>query len=186
MGTLIGPLVSSGLAAKAIEYRIDPEHTYPSFAADHMGISTWRGKLDRTTGTIELDRAAGRGTVDVEIDLSSIDFGLGKLNDWAKSDKFFDVAKYPHAHYRGRLAGFRDGAPSRVEGELDLHGVTRPLVLAIDAFRCVPHPLLKRELCGANAVGTIRRDEFGLDEGKSYHFDMAVALQIQVEAIAVQ
>ena len=68
-------------------------------------------------------------------------------------------------------------------GELTLHGVTRPLDLTIDRFKCIPHPLHKRELCGADALGTFRRDEFGIDAGKDYGFDMNVTLRIQVEAV---
>ncbi|HJT99120.1 MAG TPA: YceI family protein, partial [Rhodanobacteraceae bacterium] len=179
-------LLALATNAGAIEYKIDPDHTYPSFSADHMGIDHWHGKLNSTKGTIVVDKQKGEGEVDLSIDLSSIDYGLDKLNDWAKGPDLFDVAKYPRATYKGKLEGFHDGAPSRVEGELTLHGVTRPVTLEIERFKCIPHPLLKRELCGADAKGTIRRDQFGLDAGKEYGFDMSVALEIQVEAIAVQ
>jgi polyisoprenoid-binding protein YceI len=185
-------LISVGLAAcgaafaQPVSYDIDPEHTYPSFDADHMGLSVWRGKLNKTTGKVTLDKAAGRGTVEVVIDLASIDFGHDKLNDWARSPDFFDIAKYPQASYEGRLAGFAKGAPTRVAGELTLHGVTKPLTLKINSFKCIPHPLSKRELCGADAVGTFKRDEFGLDAGKSFGFKMDVTLRIQVEALRAE
>jgi polyisoprenoid-binding protein YceI len=172
--------------ARAVEYKVDPEHTYPSFAADHMGLDQWRGKFKSTSGTITLDKQKGEGTVDLAIDPASIDYGLDKLNEWAKSAQFLDVAKYPHASYKGKLVDFRDGAPSRVEGELTLHGVTRPVPLQIKMFKCIPHPILKRELCGAEASATIQRDQFGLDSGREYGFKMDVALDIQVEAIAVK
>ncbi len=68
-------------------------------------------------------------------------------------------------------------------GDLTLHGLTRPLTLKINSFKCLPHPRLKREVCRANALGTLKRDEFGLDTGKSYGFSMDVTLRIQVEAI---
>jgi polyisoprenoid-binding protein YceI len=73
--------------------------------------------------------------------------------------------------------------PTRLAGELTLHGVTRPLVLQVDAFKCIPHPVFKRELCGADATGTFQRDAFGLDAGKDYGFSMDVDLRIQVEAL---
>jgi len=72
-----------------------------------------------------------------------------------------------------------------VDGMLTLHGVTLPLTLQIRSFKCMPHPLLKRELCGADALATFQRDAFGMDAGKDYGFDMTVTLRIQVEAIAV-
>lgn len=172
--------------AGADEYKVDPDHTYPSFVADHMGLDNWRGKFNSTSGTIMLDRQKGEGTVELSIDPASIDYGLDKLNDWAKGPQLFDVAKFPHATYKGKLTGFHDGVPSRVEGELTLHGVTKPVALDIDMFKCMPHPILKREFCGAEAKGSIERDQFGLDAGKDYGVKMDVALEIQVEAIAVK
>jgi len=179
-------LIALASSANAIEYKVDPDHTFPSFVADHMGLDHWRGKFNSTSGTIIVDKQKGEGTVELSIDPSSIDYGLDKLNDWAKGPELFDVAKYPHATYKGKLAGFHDGVPSRVEGELTLHGVTKPVALDIAMFKCMPHPMLKRELCGAEAKGTIQRDEFGLDAGKDYGVKMDVALEIQVEAIAVK
>jgi polyisoprenoid-binding protein YceI len=184
------PLAFAFFAAAAqaapVTYIIDPDHTYPSFEADHMGISVWRGKLNRSSGKVVLDKAAGQGTVEVAIDLASIDFGLDALNAWATGPEFFDVAKYPRATYKGKLGGFTNGAPSQVTGELTLHGVTRPVNLKINSFRCVPHPLLKRDFCGADALASFNRDDFGLDAGKPYGFKMEVLLRIQVEALQAE
>jgi polyisoprenoid-binding protein YceI len=181
--TLLLSLLAPAAVAADAHYTIDPAHTYPSFEADHMGISIWRGKLDKSSGGITLDREAGTGKVDVVVDLSSIDFGLPTLNDWAKSGKFFDVAQHPTATYAGTLDGFANGAPTRVVGTLTLNGVSRPLTLHIDHFKCIPHPIFKRELCGADATGNFDRSEFGLSAGKDYGFSMDVALRIQVEAL---
>jgi polyisoprenoid-binding protein YceI len=175
---------SSGIAMAApVTYEIDPNHTFPSFEADHMGISFWRGKFNKSAGTLVVDKAAGTGSVDVDIDIGSVDFGLDAMNEQAISAEFFDVGKYPKATYKGRLEDFVDGAPTRVVGELTLHGVTRPIELQIDRFKCIPHPLYKRELCGANATAVFKRDEFGLVAGKDYGFNMDVSLRIQMEAI---
>ncbi|MBI3897011.1 MAG: polyisoprenoid-binding protein [Gammaproteobacteria bacterium] len=177
-------LAGTGAAAAPVTYEIDPNHTYPSFEADHMGISMWRGKFNKTTGTLTLDKAASKGAVDVAIDIDSVDFGHEEMHSKAVGPEFFDAAKYPEAHYQGKLAGFTKGVPTRVDGELTLHGVTKPVVLKINSFKCIPHPMLKRELCGADASGTFKRDEFGLDAGKPYGFKMDVTLRIQMEAIA--
>lgn len=176
----------TGANAAPVKYDIDPDHTYPSFEADHMGISVWRGKFNKTTGTMTLDKEAGEGGVDVTIDLSSVDFGQDQMNEEAVSTSFFDVANHPTATYTGRLSGFKDGAPSRVVGDLTLHGVTRPVELKINTFKCIPHPLHKRELCGADAVATFQRDAFGLDAGKDHGFDMSVTVRIQMEAVAAE
>ncbi len=171
--------------AGEVVYRIDPEHTFPSFEADHMGgLSVWRGKFNRTEGSIVLDKAAGSGSVDVRIDVTSADFGHDKLNEAAQGKELFETDKYPQATYRGKLSAFADGKPGEVVGELTLHGVTRPLTLKILSFKCMPHMMLKREVCGADAEGTFQRDQFGMAAGKEYGFDMSVKLRIQVEAIA--
>jgi polyisoprenoid-binding protein YceI len=178
-------LVATVAGAAPVEYTIDPDHTYPSFEADHMGgVSVWRGKFNSTSGRIVLDRAAGTGNVEIVIDAASIDFGLESMNESARSAKLFDVAAHPTATYRGRLIVFRDGVPTAVEGELTLKGVTRPLNLEIRSFRCREHPISKRELCGADAHATFDRADFGLDYGRDYGFLMDVALRIQVEALA--
>jgi len=177
-------LAGASAHAASATYIIDPTHTYPSFEADHFGgLSVWRGKFNRTSGKITLDKAAGSGTVDITVDMNSANFGLDKMDEAARGPELFETAKYPTATYKGKLAGFVDGKPTKVVGELTLHGVTRPLELAVNSFKCMPHPLLKRELCGADASASFQRDAFGMSGGKDYGFKMDVALRIQVEAI---
>src|SRR5690348_4654013 len=67
--------VANVAAAHPVGFTIDPDHTYPSFAADHMGLSTWRGKFDHSSGTITLDRANRTGTVHIVTKVDSINFG---------------------------------------------------------------------------------------------------------------
>lgn len=182
--TLFGAFASAASAAP-VTYNVDPEHTFPSFEADHMGgMSVWRGKFERNKGTIVLDREAGTGTVDVTIDTSSLDFGHEKLNTHAKGTDpgMFDVAKFPTATYQGKLTKFKDGAPTEVQGDLTLHGITKPVTLTIRSFKCKAHPMKKKEFCGADAVGTFNREDFGVGWGKSFGFGMEVKLAIQVEA----
>jgi polyisoprenoid-binding protein YceI len=181
---LLGALATSASAAP-VTYNVDPEHTFPSFEADHFGgMSVWRGKFERTSGNIVLDREAATGTVDITVDASSLDFGLEKLNTHAKGADpgMFDVAQFPTATYKGKLTKFKDGAPVEAQGDLTLHGVTRPVTLTIRSFKCMAHPMKKKEFCGADAIGTINRDDFGINWGKSFGFGMEVKLAIQVEA----
>lgn len=121
----LGSLATAAAAAPAV-YEIDPMHTFPSFEADHMGLSTWRGKFNDSRGEITLDKAAGSGSLKVTVEVASIDFGLEAMNEKARGAELFDAAKYPQATYTGTLAEFRGGAPTKVNGELTLHGVTRP------------------------------------------------------------
>ena len=175
--------LSAPAFADVEHYSIDISHTYASFEAPHIaGISNWRGKFDRTqSGTITLDRKAKTGTVDIVIDATSIDFGLDKMNEHAKSADFFDVAKYPTATYKSDSIKFDGDTPVEVDGQLTLHGVTKPVTLKINSFKCITHPMLKVPYCGADASAEFDRADFGMDYGAK----MAptwVKLQIQVEA----
>jgi len=180
------PFVATVAHGAPVTYNIDPMHTYPSFEADHMGISTWRGKFDHTTGTVTMDREAGTGSVDIVVDMKSADFGLPALDKAARGKELFEVDKYPKAHFKGTLEGFANGAPTKAVGTLEMHGKTNPATLDIKKFKCIPHPMLKREVCGADAYLTLDRSEYGMDAGKAYGFSMAVDLRIQVEAIAAK
>ena len=179
-------LLASGVAATAFAaadtYKIDPSHTYPSFEADHMGLSVWRGKYTKTSGTVTLDRAAKTGSLDILIDAASIDFGLDAMNAHAKKDDFFDVAKFPTVTYKSKSITFTGDTPTSVAGELTLHGVTKPVTLTLNKFKCIMHPMLKKEVCGADATATLNRGDFGVTKGFPM-FSPEVKLAIQVEAV---
>jgi polyisoprenoid-binding protein YceI len=177
---LIAASAASAFAADT--YTIEPNHTYPSFEADHMGISILRGKFTKSSGTVVLDRAAKTGSLDITIDANTIDFGHEKLNNHAKTADMFDVAKFPTATYKSNSITFKGDVPATVQGELTLHGVTRPVTLTINKFKCIPHPMLKREVCGADASAEFSRADFGISYGLP-RFAPEVKLAIQVEAI---
>lgn len=168
--------------AFAQTYNVEPNHTYPSFEAGHLGISVWRGKFTKTSGSVTLDRAAKSGTVDIAIDPASIDFGHAKMEEHARGQDFFNVEFFPKITYKGRISKWNGDAPAAVEGEMTLLGVTRPLNLAINSFKCIQHPMLKREVCGADASGGFRRSDFGMKYGLPLHGD-DIRLAIQIEAI---
>lgn len=175
-----------GAAAHAapVTYNLDPGHTYPSFEADHMGgLSVLRGKFNSSSGKVVLDKEAKTGTVEVNIDTSSLDFGHDKLNEHAKGPDMFNVQKFPAATYKGKITQFNGDKPSEVTGELTLNGVTKPVTLKINQFLCKEHPMQKKEVCGADAEGTINRADFGISYGQQYGFKMDVKLRIEAEGL---
>lgn len=187
-------LITAALAAASVvalapafaadTYQLDPSHTYPSFAADHFGgLSVWRGKFTKSSGTVTIDRQNKTGTVDVTIQPASIDTGNEELNEHLQTPAFFDTAKFPTASYKGTQIKFDGDKPVEVIGALTLHGVTKPLDLKIESFKCMMHPMLKREVCGVEARADFPRDEFGLDFGKQYGFNMDTKLEIQAEGV---
>ena len=185
LGIACGTLAAGAFAAPAT-YNIDSAHTYPTFEADHMGgLSFWRGKINSSAGKITLDKEAGTGTVEITIDMKTIDFGNDALNTHANTPDIFDTTKFPTATYAGKLMNFRNGAPTSVEGTLTLHGVTKPVTLTINSFLCKQDARLMKERCGADASAKIMRDDFGVDFGKAFGFKMDVTLRISVEALVV-
>jgi polyisoprenoid-binding protein YceI len=180
---LMALLASVAPPARAVSetYVIDPTHTYPSFEFSHMGVSIWRGKFDKTSGTIVIDRAARTGSVDIHVDPASINFGLDEMDEKARSEDFFNVAKYPDARYKGVIK-FVGDVPAAIDGEITLLGVTKPLRLAINSTKCTPDPMTQKEFCGADAQGEVNWSQFGMkwstfgegDAGKTL-------LRIQVE-----
>ena len=182
-GALFAAL-SFNAMAEEVTYQLDPNHTSPSFEADHFGgISVWRGKFTKSSGTVTLDRAAKKGTLDATIDMTSIDIGNDKLNGELKSAEFFDADKFPTATYKGTSMKFKGDVPVEVVGELTLHGVTKPLNLKIESFKCFTNPMLKKEVCGTESTATFDRGDFGVDYGKAYGFKMKTTLHIQAEGV---
>ena len=174
--------LGTSAAFAANTYKIDPNHTYPSFEADHMGISVWRGKFNKSDGTIVLDPAAKAGSLDIVVDINSIDFGHEKMNEHAKKEDIFDAAKFPTATFKSTKVNFTGDVPTSVDGELTLRGVTKPLTLTINKFKCIVHPMHKREVCGADVTGQFQRSDFGINAGLP-RFSPEVKLAIQVEAV---
>jgi polyisoprenoid-binding protein YceI len=175
--------VTAGIAAP-VPYTIDPDHTHPSFEVDHFGgVSVWRGNFKKTTGSVALDPSAKSGTVDVIIDTTSVDFAHDKLNEHVSGPEILDVAKYPTAEYKGRFTEFANDVPKSITGELTLHGVTKPVTLTINSFKCFDNPMSRKHVCGADASGSFNRADFGVNYGQQYGFKQDVLLRIQVEGI---
>jgi polyisoprenoid-binding protein YceI len=168
--------------AAAELYTVEPFHTFPSFEVPHQGTSYWRGKFNKTSGKIWLDRQQQTGRVEITIDAASVNFGLAIMDERARGEYWFDVKKYPTAKYVGESMTFRGGVPVSVSGQFTLRGVTRPLKLEILEFKCKQNPMFKREVCGADARAEFDRRDFGMmhdivdNNGR-------VRLQIQVEAL---
>jgi polyisoprenoid-binding protein YceI len=164
-----------------VTYRIDPDHTYPSLEFPHMGISVWRGKFTRTRGRVVLDREARTGSVDVTVEAASIDFGHPAMNEAAIAPEWLNADMHPTLRYIGTVR-FEGERPASVEGELTLMGVAKAVPLRIESFKCIRHPLFRREVCGADASGVLDRADFGM---KQYTADGAgrITLRIQVEAV---
>jgi polyisoprenoid-binding protein YceI len=170
-------------AAAPVVYELDPLHTFPSIEFSHMDISIWRGKFDRTRGSVVLDLEARSGRVDVEIDAASINFGLDIMDDKARGEEWFDVARYPTATYVGALR-FDGESPVAVDGTFTFRGQPQPLTLRLNSFKCIEHPYYKKEVCGADAQGELNWGVYGMKYSEFGQGDAGrVTLRIQVEGM---
>ena len=169
------------VAAAPENFTIDADHTYPSLEFPHIGLSIWRGKFNKTTGTAKLDLTARTGSAEIVVDTTSIDFGHGEMNEHAVAKDWLDAAQYPTMTYRGTLE-FDGDTPVAMNGQLTLRGVTKPLRLKLNQFKCMEHPFYKKKACGADAEGELDRADFGMAQYTQGGMGI-IKLRIQVEAL---
>ena len=172
-----------GAIAAPVTYELDVSHTYPTFEINHLGFSTQRGTFESSTGSIVLDLEKKTGTVDITIDTNSLRTGWEKRDTHVKSEDFFNVAKFPTMTFKGKDLKFTGDKLTSVSGDFTLLGVSKPLTLQVTNFKCAPHPMSKKPACGADAIATIKRSDFGMSAYVPAVSD-EVTLRIQVEAMA--
>ena len=174
--------LSSAAFAASETYIIEGTHTMPRFEYSHFGYSTQVSRFDKTSGTIILDRAAKTGSVDVVIDAKSVSTGYPLFNEHIQGEDFFDTAKYPTITFKSKALKFDGDKLASVDGDLTIKGVTKPVTLTVTSFHCMPHPMRKKDACGANATTKIKRSEFNAGKHAPYVSD-EVTLTIPVEAV---
>jgi polyisoprenoid-binding protein YceI len=179
---LLAAGVSLSAAAAPETYVIDGSHTFPRFEYSHFGYSNQVSRFDKTSGTIVLDRAAKTGSVDVSIDATSVNTGFPVFNGHLQGEDFFDTKKYPTISFKSSKLNFEGDKLASVDGNLTIKGVTKPVRLEVTSFHCMPHPMLKKDACGANAVTKIKRSDFNNGKYAPYVGD-EVTLTIPVEAV---
>jgi polyisoprenoid-binding protein YceI len=163
-------------------FAIDPAHTAPRFEYNHFGYSNQLHSFDKTSGKIVLDRAAHTGSVDVTIDATTVNSGFPLFNGHIQGEDFFNTAKYPTATFKSTKVKFDGDKPVSVDGDLTIKGITKPVTLTVTSFQAMPHPMLKKDAIGANAVTKIKRSDFNMSKFVPYVSD-EVTVSIAVEAI---
>lgn len=184
------PLIAAALATSALgaqadnaTYALDPTHTFVIFEVDHFATSTNRGRFDKKQGTVQLDRAAKTGSIDVTIDTASINTGTEQFSKHLQSKDFLNVAEHPTARFSADKFSFAGDKVTEIAGQLTLLGKTLPVVLKATQFNCYQNPMLKREVCGGDFVATIQRSQWGVNWGLQMGFPDQVRLLIQVEGV---
>jgi len=168
-------------AVLAENYTVDPGHTYVSFAINHLGFSTMRGKFDKQSGSLSYDPAAKSASVTIEIEASSIDTGHAKRDKHLSSPDFLNAAENPTISFKSTKATWNGSKLATVTGNLTILGVSKPVTLMVNSINCGEHPFSKKHTCGFDAQGSIKRSDFGVNYGLPAIGEV-LELQIELEA----
>ena len=186
MNKLYAMMIASSFSIAAFAspetYVIEPTHSMPRFEYSHLGFSIQLSRFDKTSGIITLDRANKTGSIDVVIDAKSVNTGSALFNEHIQAEDLFDTAKYPTITYKSKKVKFEGDKVVEIEGDLTVKGITKPVTLTVNSFLCMPHPMLKKEACGATATAKVKRTDFNMSKGVPYVGD-EVTLTIPVESI---
>ena len=179
---LFAALAGSAIAAP-VTYGVDSSHTFPRFSYSHFGYSTQLSSFKNTSGKVVFDAEAKTGSVDITIDMKSVNTGFDDFNGHIQGEDFLDTAKFPAATFKSTKVVFEGDKPKSIEGHLTIKGVTKPVTLTVTSFQAMPHPMMKKPALGANAFTTIKRSEFGAGKYAPYVGD-DVRIDIAIEAMA--
>jgi polyisoprenoid-binding protein YceI len=161
--SLAAVISCSAALASPVTYDVDPNHSRPSFSYDHFGFSTQVARFDKMSGKVVLDDDAKTGSMDLIIDMTSLDSGLPLLDRHLKSADFFDVSSHPTAEFKSTHITFDGDRPTSINGYLTLNGVSQPVTFMVTAYKRGPHGMLQnRDSIGGNVVATVSRSAFGL------------------------
>ncbi len=181
--TLIAAALLSAGAAQAATYTIDPTHTFATFEISHFGASVNRARFDKKEGTVQFDRAAKTGKVDISLDIASVNSGTAAFDKHLQSADIFNAAQFPKARFVSDKFVFNGDKVTEVQGQLTLLGKTQPVSFKANQFNCYESPMLKREVCGGDFEATIDRSAFGVNYGIDWGFPKNVRIVLQVEAV---
>ena len=170
-------------------YALDASHTYPRFSYSHFGFSKQLSRFNKTSGTVVLDKAAKTGSVDVTIDMKSVDTGSDLFDQHIQGADFLDTANHPTATFKSTKVVFDGDKPARVEGNLTIKGVTKPLTLTGELSRTVTDPWGNQRTSLA-VTGKLSREAFGLVWNMALEFggfmvSDEVKLHVEAEAVAM-
>ncbi len=163
-------------------FTVEPTHTFPRFSYNHLGYSVQLSRFDTTSGKVVFDKTAKTGSVDIVIDTKSVSTGSATFNEHIQAEDFLDTAKYPTATFKSTKVVFEGDKPSKVEGNLTLKGITKPVTLTVTSFHSMPHPMAKKDAIGANATTKVKRTDFNMGKNVPYVGD-EVTIDIAIEAI---
>ena len=173
--------------AHAATDEIDAAHTNARFAIDHFNTSTNVGDFFGLTGSMEFDKEARKGKIDITIPIDSLQTGSEAFTGHLKSADLFNAEAHPNMRFESTKFNYVGKGKSRklssVDGNLTLLGQTHPVRLKADKFNCYDSPMAKAEVCGGDFSMTIDRTKWGMDYLVAMGMAKKVRIDIQVEAV---
>jgi polyisoprenoid-binding protein YceI len=162
--TVIAVLAFAASAiAQAGTWKIDPNHSAAQFSVRHLGVSTVRGAFTKVSGSAVYDPAdAGKDSVEVSIDASSVDTRVEMRDNDLRSPRFLDAQKYPAITFRSKQVKAAGNGKLLITGDLTIKGVTKEVVLDVDGPSAAIKDPWGNQRIGASATTKINRQDFGV------------------------
>lgn len=182
---LLAAILALGAAAVSAEpasYKIDPHHTYATFAIDHFGASVNRARFDEVSGSVRFDQAARAGQIDITVQVASVYSGSKPFDQHLQAEDLFNVARHPTMRFVSDKLVFEGERLVEVPGQLTLLGQTQPMTLKARQFNCYPNPIAKVEACGGDFEAVIDRTQWGMDAMVDMGMPKMVKITATIEA----
>jgi polyisoprenoid-binding protein YceI len=161
--TSILALGGATIARAADTYHLEKTHVDLLFSISHAGFTEKHGSFRDLDATLQYDAARPENSqVTVVVKTDSLDTAFAPRDKDVKSDKFLDVAKYPEMRFVSTKVTREPDERLRIDGQLTLHGVTKPLTLHARLNKEAPNPFDKRPTLGFSATGSLKRSDFGI------------------------
>ena len=165
IAAMAGLAVGFSLPASATTstWQIDPQHSSAQFAVRHMAISTVRGAFSKITGTLVLDdQDVTKSTIEVSIDVSTVDTREPDRDKDLRSDRFFDVAHFPTMTFKSKKVEQAGAGKLKVTGDLTIRGTTKEVVLEVDGPSAPVRDPWGNQRTAATATAKVNRQDFGV------------------------
>lgn len=156
---------SAPSTVQAGTYAVETHHTLAEFTVNHFGFNDFFGVIPGATGSLTINPANLAVTkLDVSLPVSGISTTNATLDGELTSADWFDAAKYPTIHFVAHKVTKTGERTARIEGDVTMHGVTRPLTLDATFGGSGVNPMSKAFTIGFSATGTLKRSEFGVSK----------------------
>ena len=171
----------------AASYVINPKNTSVRFTIEHFKTSTTTGGFYDVKGQLQYDPILKLGDISLLIPIDSLNTGNKAINNNLKSANFFNMPRFPSAHFQSTNWYFNDSQVTRVDGNLTLHGETHPISLTATKFNCyqasITKNMAKNEVCGGEFSTTIDRTKWNINKFSLFGLTKNLDLKVQIEAM---